>query len=467
MFLSTRNLEDGIYKCIALSAKKNAEKHYNNKKLDFTFFKISKFPSIYYILVFIFLILSGKIFSKERANIKYKNIEIGRFILAETFKSYKVYLSDIYFYIMFIKNFLIAGRLIKSADNYNSKNKIKAIYIDHCGYINGILYSYFSKQKTIVYTNNFPKNIYGVDFRSKKNLNNQKYENSLKIKKKNKLNNHQIKKTKMLMNKLFTKPNIIPWMQTTKYQKYDGINYDNLDYIVYAHSFTDGQLWFGYDDFENTLDWLLFTLNRLEKLNKKVLVKGHPNFYNKVYGINSIWDNKIFSSVKKKYKNNRNFYFIDRPLLNHDILKKVNKNTILLSHHGTVLLEAAYHGFKSICSKASFFDENFNMANIWNNKKDYEKILNQEYSKLKLPNKNDAVYLVHKIFLDDRSYSGKKFWNNIIVNEIGISMQEFQKKIEILPNAKNKKKRLAYFKKLLGKKEGNIILKISKNIELL
>ena len=47
-------------------------------------------------------------------------------------------------------------------------------------------------------------------------------------------------------------------------------------------------------------------------------------------------------------------YFLDRPLLNHDILKKVNKNTILLSHHGTVLLEAAHHGFKSICSKASF-----------------------------------------------------------------------------------------------------------------
>ena len=54
--------------------------------------------------------------------------------------------------------------------------------------------------------------------------------------------------------------------------------------MVYAHSFTDGQLWFGNDGFENSFDWLKFTLNNLESRNKITLIKCHTNYFRKFNG---------------------------------------------------------------------------------------------------------------------------------------------------------------------------------------
>ena len=61
-------------------------------------------------------------------------------------------------------------------------------------------------------------------------------------------------------------------MKNTNFLKFKEINdLQNFDYVVYAHSFTDAQLWFGFDDFENSYDWLEYTLTTLKKMNKKKL----------------------------------------------------------------------------------------------------------------------------------------------------------------------------------------------------
>ncbi len=314
----------------------------------------------------------------------------------------------------------------------------------------------------------YPSNIYGVDFRknNKKHLKN--FQDSIKVSKKYTLNISQKKRTNKLLKKLFIKPNYLDWVSQTNYKKYDKINYNNFDYIVYAHSFTDDQLCYGFDGFENTLDWLNFTLEKLDSLNKKVIIKGHPNFYSKSLGILSIWDNKIFSKNKEKYIKNKNFYFIDKPVFNNELLKRVSKKTILISHHGTVLFEGAQLGFKSICSEATMFSNNFKISNFWLNKKNYEELLSLDYQKLKFPNKKDLDFLIYTMFEGDYSYSGKYFWQNIIAKEIGVkSMIDWNNKIEIFSNTKNANKRKMYFKKKINGKEDKIISKISKNIRFI
>ena len=53
------------------------------------------------------------------------------------------------------------------------------------------------------------------------------------------------------------------------------------------------------------------------------------NFYEKSYGILSYWDKKIFKNIINKYKFNKKFSFMNKPIFNHDLLKKLNKNCIL------------------------------------------------------------------------------------------------------------------------------------------
>ena len=189
MFLSTKDAESQsnsghLYRLIIHGVKKNIEKNYGNKKTDLFVFKNLKLPSISYFIFLFYLIISGKIFSNNRAKIRYKNIEIGRFVVAQTFQNFKTYISLFQFYKILLKNFIKAGILIKTAKYFYLKKKIKAVYIDHCGSLNGILYSYFSSKNVIIYTNMYPANIYGVDFRFKKKLHLKNFEDSIKITKK-------------------------------------------------------------------------------------------------------------------------------------------------------------------------------------------------------------------------------------------------------------------------------------------
>ena len=133
------------------------------------------------------------------------------------------------------------------------------------------------------------------------------------------------------------------------YKKLIKQDYKTFNYVVYCHAFTDGQLWHGYYGFENTLEWLEFTLNNLIKTNKKILIKPHPNFYNHSMNENAIWDKKIYDMVLNKYKKYKNLFFIKTPIHNYLLLKKLNKDCVVMSGFGTAILEGAYMNLKSIC----------------------------------------------------------------------------------------------------------------------
>ena len=146
MFLSTRNY-DYLYKFIVGASKQSCE-NLSKESLELKIFEWKKFPSIHFCLKFIFFIISGKIFfKKDRARIKYKNVEIGRFITSQTYCRFDTYLNKVIFYKILFKNFLVAGRMFNACEYYYNKFSIKGVYVDHGGYLNGIIYSYFAQKK--------------------------------------------------------------------------------------------------------------------------------------------------------------------------------------------------------------------------------------------------------------------------------------------------------------------------------
>ena len=228
----------------------------------------------------------------------------------------------------------------------------------------------------------------------------------------------------------------------------------NFDYVIYAHSFVDGQLFYGYDGFSNLFEWLDFTIEYLLKKKKKILVKGHPNFYNKSLGDISYQDSKLFEKIMKKYSNS-NIVFINEALKNSLLLKNIDKRAIIISHHGTALLESTFLGFKTICSKYCIWDDKFHISNQWANRNDYKKLLDKEYDSLRFFKSQDLFFdLIHQLYFNEYGYYKKKNFHTIIENHT----KNLNKKI-LKKNYDN------VLKFINLKKLDKIIKKLSKNIE--
>lgn len=427
MFLSTRDYDNWWYRFIVGASKKNCEKILK-KKLKLKIFKNYNFPNLSYIFFFINLAITGKIFSKkERALIHYKDIELGRFVISNTFINFRTYVDKKLFYYYLFKNFLKAGSIIRACENYYKNNNIEGLYVDHCGYINGVIFSFFSKKNIPIYNNNYPNGIFGIDYRKKSKLKIDKYEKALKIKKKIKLDKNKENIAKKCLRNLTQKKNFIPWLSECKFRKINKVNYKDFDYVIYTHSFTDGQLWYGYDGFENTLDWLIFTIDRLKNKNKKILVKAHPNFFNKSFAAFAEWDRKIFNVVREKYKNFKNIFFLNTPIHNYELLKRLNDKCVLVTKYGSTLLEGSFMNYKTICSESNFFDTTFKISNTWNNINDYEKLLSKDYENLNSCNQKDLYLLIYQLFyIYDSPYNSKYFYKNIVKrSKLSSSKKEF------------------------------------------
>lgn len=412
MFLSTKS-KDLLYSIIVDSCHKNAEK-YLKKKLEFKKIVIKNNYNIYFFLYVFILIFSGLIFIKKiRIYLTFKGVEIGRFITAAVYRDYNSYISRLSFYKNFLYKLYYTGKIFKTADLL-LKEKFESVYLDHCGYLNGILYSIFSNSNKIIFTNNYPKSIYGIDFKKKKNFFFKKYENSLKLSKYG-LSNKKFLISRNVLKKLTKKNKILPWLSETKFSKFRNSEItQKVDYIIYAHSFTDGQLWFGNDDFENSYDWLEFTLNFFKNKNKKILIKAHPNYFNKNLGNIAFYDKKIFDLLINKFDKNKNFYFLREPVFNLDLLNYLSNKTIAITHHGSVTLELAFLGLKSISSNSTFFfSEHFKISNFWKSKEEYLCQLNKNWKELNYPKKNDLYRLAYQLFINDNNFYGKNSFAKI------------------------------------------------------
>ena len=271
---------------------------------------------------------------------------------------------------------------------------------------------YLIKKKKLIFTNTYPRGLFLIN--QIKNVKKNLLEERLKLNKVSKIKIKPNKKNLKFFQSILKNPKKIPYMKYTKFQNLGNSHFFDYEYIIYAHSFLDAQLWYGLDGFSSLYEWLVFTIDELIFNKKKIILKAHPNFYNTAIGEMSEIDKMLFKKIKKRYADQENIIIIDQAIKNNELLSKVSKKTILISHHGTALLEGAFLGFKCISSKATFWRSNFIITNMWKNRNSYRRLLKKSWRHLKNPNKKDLYNLFDQLFWNDYSIYGKLFYLNII-----------------------------------------------------
>ena len=449
-FYSTRPLV-GPYEFIVKSCVKNFQKDFKNS-IKISIFKPKRLLDLRLNFFFIKTVIEILFFNKDMINIKYQNIDLSTHILSQTFKDYRSYTSKYYYHKNYILNLNRALRIIYNTNKI--KKNVVAAYIDHGMYLNGILFQIFLKEKITIYSNNLPRGLFRINY-SKKNRN-LKYGEFLMFNNSYNLEKKLIKKTNHSLEKIIYKNQILPWIKKTKFKKINNIDYSQFTHIVYAHSFTDAQLIFGKDGFKNSKEWLLFTLSELLKVDEnKILLKAHPNFYNKHMGKQAIWDKKIFHLLKNEIQKNNNLIILDTPTKNYEMLKKLNKNTILISHHSNALLEGIYFGFKCISSEKIFWKcSKLKLTNFWSDKFEYTKLLKKNWSKLKFANEKDFNSLLFEYLISDYNVGGKKYFLTIVKNILNIRNKDEVYKLETFATFLRKNNN--NFKKIISSIANNI-----------
>ena len=248
-------------------------------------------------------------------------------------------------------------------------------------------------------------------------------------------------------------------MKSIKFKKLDYQSMKSVTHVIYAHAFTDAQLVYGYDGFKNVFEWLEFTINFLLKDKKnKILIKAHPSFFHKKFpNKNIIFDQKLFNSLYDKYKNNKQIIIFKHPIKNVDLLKRLNKKTILVSHHGSAILEALHLGFKCIGSTKTFWNKNLKLTNNWENISEYKLNLKKDWSKLHFCNKSDLYDVCYQLFCDKFSLYGKKYWQQIISEELKIDRKSlYENSAKIFNDIKIEKKK---FEKIVKNISETILIK--------
>ena len=258
--------------------------------------------------------------------------------------------------------------------------------------------------------------------------------------------------------------NFIPWLEKLNFKKLDDINYQIYDYVIYAHSFIDAQMLYGYDGFENTMQWLEFTLDEFKDTEKKILIKPHPNFYNNSLAEFAQWDRYIYKKIVKKYKKYQNFLFLESPTHNYSLSKKLRKNCVVISQHGSVILETSYMNFKSISSAYNFFDKKFNISNVWDNRKKYSELLRCKHQHLVRPNRNHLLELIYSLFYFYHSEYHSNCFVNIIKKNLGLTKKMYEERFHHKARNKISSAQIIKFNKYIKLKEKNIINEISNTI---
>ena len=455
IFLATRELK-GPYRYIIESSKIHSEKLFNQKLI------LKEYNGSYSgyrydlgaILYLFKIIFKTNFFSKKKImSIRYKGFNLSRYAVPEIYKNYNTYLNFFSFFFESIKCFYFNLTALRNIIKIK-KNNIKAAFVDHGMYRNGLLMSVLYKRKIPIYTLGYPKGIFY--FINKKGTLID-YENIIQLKKSKKINNIKIAEAKSSIEKVIKKTETIPWMKNIKFVKLKK-NFKHITHVIYTHSFTDGQMLYGYDEFVNVYDWLEFTIKELVKnKNNKILIKAHPGFFHtKFPSRNMMYDKKMFFNVISQYAYNPQIIIIKDPVKNVDLLNKLDKKTIVISHHGSAILEGLFLNFKCIASRASFWSPRFQLSNDWTNRSSYKKILLKNWKSLKRHSKNDLYNVCYQLFCNPVAMYGKNYWQQIMSRELRIPRKRiYEESAYIFDKVRVKNTNI-----------GKIVKKISKTIEL-
>jgi hypothetical protein len=415
IFLTTVDPEVHVaHKIVVGASKINNDKYGYCDSVVLKDLKLS-LSVVLYAIPLLFLLLKSLFYivflPKQAIEVKYFGILFGRYAVASAYRDFDAYQKRTKFRFSFLKSILRCWF-------YYHKVKpiipiISAAFIDHGCYEKGIFFEIFSAKAKPIYHIDYPYGL--VRLESSQGL---LYEDALQVKRKP-LTEEGLEKGRTYLLSVVQGRSKIPYLTVD----YDDFNRESrFDYVIYTHSFTDAQLLYGSDGaFENLLDWLDFTVNQLS--GKKVCIKAHPGVYNtKITSQVCEWDRKIFENYVENL-NTKDVTVIDYPVNNVDFLKGLNKDAILISHHGNALLEASFLGFKCISSCSVNWRE-FDLFNEWYGRRQYAELLKKSYDDL-LGTDMDELYLYYFSLVDNKSsYFSKKHWQRTISNIAEIPLSE-------------------------------------------
>jgi hypothetical protein len=383
-------------------------------------------PKLYFHIIkaIVFFIIKSRKLSNI-LNYSIDGINIGLPAYSTAVRHFKVYDSKTYLYyslfkqlISAVRTYFFSTKIIQEAQK-NSGELV--VYIDDIAYLNSIFFDSLMKGGVGVYTNRYPHGY--MFYKNKKftTLSVTQYEYPKIIVPDEKYHAYMEKR-------LRSPQEFIPYFHakpTKKLKTHKPKVASEQTVLVYAHSFTDAQLVYGYDGFLNMYEWLEFTLNTLTNQNVNIIVKGHPNFWSYFEAEVIEWDRMLWNKIKNTYKESKNITFINTPITNKEQLDLLDSNkTVVISHHGNAAVEAAYLGFKSISSSCSpWGSEYYSFCDTWNTRDQYKELL------CNLGNVGYADEIKLKNFASDRyiykgSYHGKSVWFSILANEIGVTTGE-------------------------------------------
>lgn len=370
--------------------------------------KIRMYPFKFgFILCLLKNIFSNRCFGIRILAFQVDKIQIGRYCVSSAYRSdlaykYKIiYLGRLFFYLY--KSYCYTKQINAIVDS------AVALYAYDPSYMYGILCEFAIKNKIPLYHNRYPYRLCRLntnDLNHVDDLFRLPYNYSV----------NDIKAGHVFINQIIKDSSKISYMQGIDFSEIStdvarSITAFECDAIIYVHSFSDAQQALLDNTFLNVFDWLSFTLKILR--NKNVIIKAHPSFWTKSSNNIHKFDQNIWSFFLKKYKlkNRDNIMILDFPIANSELLKYVNSNCTLISHHGNALLEGSFLGFKCISSNCTPW-KNFNLFNSWNDKSEYEILLNKIES-LRQDNHDDLLGYIGRLYGSDESFNTSKAWLDI------------------------------------------------------
>ena len=392
----------------------NAGGHNSNKIILFPNFSLSKIR-----IGHIFFALKTLLFFGGRYSLKYRSYNVGVYVISWAYRSNKSWQSRK----SYLRRYLIGVFRACYAVDFGLKSieeGLDCAILDNAPYINGIFYEIFSNHRIPIYgVYEYPFSFVKMNFNNRitfHEINNiRKFPEDVNFIK------FGIKALQARME-VFKKnhSNIVGYCDT-QLTKFD------YQYIIYVHAFTDAQHQFGYDNtFENTLEWLIYTLKALK--NKKVCVKAHPDFFREWQSEVAMWDLNQARKIEEEYLMvYPNCTWITSPMANLDFLRSIDKKAIVVSHHGNAVIEAALHGFKSICSKNSPYSR-YHISNYWESLNEYELLLKADFEMLHSADQNDLGQLGYRLVASEESYYNENGYYQTLCRLLGVDFSQMETK---------------------------------------
>lgn len=344
-------------------------------------------------------------------DIKYRSILIGKYIVSTSLRSPKSFTNPFTYCFRFVKFLFRAFHIVEFL--FDNQCCIRSVYAHDYPYMNGISLEFAKKYSIPVYISNYPFSLTRFSISSTTDT------RDLSLVPYKSISISDFSQATSFLHKLTLSSSSLSYMKGINYEhSLRDLDTENVYAVIFAHSFTDAQQQIKDLSFRSVYEWLLFTLKILQ--GKKLILKAHPAFFRKEQEAATIdYDKIVWNKVLKIVQNNPNIQVINWPLENSTLFSSLASSTVMITHHGTCLIEAASFGFKCICSFSSP-SAKYPLFNTWSSKDEYARLL-LDPSLLQKDNINVLLTYVYNLYLSDYSYDSASGWKSLFSNYYNIN----------------------------------------------